>query len=61
MSKQPDKDDPSVSAGPENRAEGSKRPYRAPRLVSYGRLSDITQVKGCNKNDGGGTAPPSKA
>ena len=42
------------------RAGASKKPYRPPRLVTYGNLSQLAlTTKGGAKNDGGGT-PASK-
>lgn len=35
-----------------NRA--TKRPYRAPRLTTYGTLTALTKTKGSNQNDTGG-------
>jgi hypothetical protein len=31
-----------------------KRPYRAPRLTTYGTLTALTKTKGSNQNDSGG-------
>jgi hypothetical protein len=58
MTKQPDKDPAGRSASP--RESGAKRPYRTPRLVAYGKLSDVAQFKGGIKADGPGN-PASKA
>ena len=37
----------------------SKKPYRAPRMVTYGNLRQLALVKGGTKSDGGGP-PPSR-
>ena len=31
-----------------------KRPYRSPRLTTYGTLAALTKTKGSNQNDTGG-------
>lgn len=38
----------------------AKKPYRSPRLVTYGNLPQLALAKGGTKNDGPGT-PASKA
>ena len=38
---------------------GPKRPYRTPRLVTYGNLRELALAKGGAKGDGGGV-PASK-
>ena len=35
-------------------SSGAKKPYRAPRLIVYGDLREITKAKGGSKGDGGG-------
>ena len=35
-------------------AQATKRPYRAPRLTTYGTLAALTKTKGSNQTDSGG-------
>lgn len=46
----PQRPEPVQSLPPENR---SPKPYRSPRLVSYGRLADVTQFGGSQAMDSG--------
>jgi len=39
--------------------EQTKRPYRTPRLITYGNLRELALAKGGVRGDGGGT-PPSR-
>lgn len=32
---------------------GRRKPYRRPRLISYGRLADVTRMGGSEVNDSG--------
>jgi len=34
--------------------QGTKRPYRAPRLTTYGTLTALTKTKGSNQTDSSG-------
>lgn len=38
-----------------------KKPYRSPRLVTYGDFRTITRAKGGSANDGGGPKPATKS
>jgi len=40
--------------------ESPKKPYRTPRMVTYGNLRQLALAKGGSKNDGSGN-PVSKA
>jgi hypothetical protein len=55
----PDGHGDSRDAEPQAPGEAAKKPYRAPRLVSYGSLPQLALAKGGNRADGPG-APVSK-
>ncbi|HTM27272.1 MAG TPA: hypothetical protein VL225_18865 [Vicinamibacterales bacterium] len=38
----------------------ARKPYRSPRLITYGKLPQLALVKGGARGDGGGGAPASK-
>ncbi len=38
---------------PEVTKRGAKKPYRTPRLVTYGNLAQLALAKGGTKNDAG--------
>jgi hypothetical protein len=59
MDKQPEPDGDSLAAQKEV-GDGRKRPYRTPRLVTYGNLRELALAKGGTKNDGGPAQPASK-
>ena len=45
---------------PDRDSARPKRPYRAPRLITYGDLRELALAKGGSKNDPGPTSPNSK-
>jgi len=49
--------DPTTSR---DRSTSKRKPYRTPRLVTYGELKDLALAKGGNKGDGIGK-PATKA
>ena len=60
MDKQTEPDTDSVGPTPKEVSDGRKRPYRTPRLVTYGNLRELALAKGGTKNDAGPTQPASK-
>ena len=66
MDKQSEADGDSARAIQKDRAiqkemiDRQKRPYRTPRLVTYGNLRELALAKGGAKVDAGPTNPPSK-
>jgi len=54
------RDDPETPAHEEQR-KASKKPYRSPRLITYGNLRQLALVKGGTAQDGNPANPPSKA
>ena len=45
---------------PDRDSARPKRPYRAPRLITYGNLRELALAKGGMKNDAGQGNPDSK-
>ena len=66
MDKQFEADGDSARAIQKDRAiqkemiDRQKRPYRTPRLVTYGNLRELTLAKAGSKSDGGAVSPPSR-
>jgi hypothetical protein len=61
MARQSERDGELRQPARDQAPEPAKRPYRSPRLTTYGNLREIALVKGGTKNDGGGGVPASKA
>lgn len=59
MEKQSGPDSDAARPAQKEGIEPQKRPYRTPRLVTYGKLRELSLVKGGMKSDGGGS-PPSR-
>jgi hypothetical protein len=45
---------------PDRDSARPKRPYRAPRLITYGNLRELALAKDGTKSDGGAGNPPSR-